>query len=64
LELLETRRLRVSDLITWRAQPAECNAVYERLANGARDQVGILFDWKRDETQLALERTRRADAVV
>jgi threonine dehydrogenase-like Zn-dependent dehydrogenase len=64
LELLQTGRLRVADLITWRARPAECNAVYETLANGARDQVGILFDWKRGETPLALERTGRADAVV
>ena len=46
LELLRSGRLEVSDLITWRAQPHECNAVYEVLARGGDHHVGILFDWR------------------
>jgi threonine dehydrogenase-like Zn-dependent dehydrogenase len=45
LELLAAKRLVVSDLLTWVAKPSECNAVYETLAHGGRDHVGILFDW-------------------
>lgn len=45
LELLQTGRLKVADLITWRAKPEECNAVYEVLAEGGRDHVGVTFDW-------------------
>lgn len=46
LELLDTGRLKVADLITWPARPEECNAVYEMLAEGGRDHVGITFNWK------------------
>jgi threonine dehydrogenase-like Zn-dependent dehydrogenase len=46
LELLRTRRLEVTELITWRARPSECNAVYEVLARGGDHHVGILFDWR------------------
>ena len=46
LELLRTGRLEVADLITWRAHPSECNAVYEVLARGGDHHVGILFDWR------------------
>jgi 2-desacetyl-2-hydroxyethyl bacteriochlorophyllide A dehydrogenase len=46
LELLRTGRLKVDDLITWRARPEECNAVYEVIAKGGKDHVGILFEWK------------------
>jgi threonine dehydrogenase-like Zn-dependent dehydrogenase len=46
LELLRSGRLEVSDLITWRAQPNECNAVYEILARGGDHHVGIMFDWR------------------
>lgn len=45
LDLLATGRLRVADLVTWRAKPSECNAVYEQLAAGGRNQVGIVFQW-------------------
>lgn len=45
LELLRTGRLKVADLITWRARPDECNAVYEVLGKGGRDHVGITFSW-------------------
>lgn len=46
LELLRTERIKVDDLITWRAGPAECNAVYEVIAKGGRDHVAIMFDWR------------------
>jgi threonine dehydrogenase-like Zn-dependent dehydrogenase len=46
LDLLANGRLRVSDLVTWRARPDECNAVYEVLAEGGRNHVGITFNWK------------------
>jgi L-iditol 2-dehydrogenase len=46
LDLLATGRLRVSDLVTWRARPEECNSVYEVLAEGGREHVGITFNWK------------------
>jgi 2-desacetyl-2-hydroxyethyl bacteriochlorophyllide A dehydrogenase len=59
LELLETGRLRVSDLITWRARPVECNSVYEALADGGQGHVGILFDWKQDGKPMALKKDRR-----
>jgi len=45
-ELLQTGRLKISDLITWRAKPADCNAVYEVLTEGGSAQVGILFNWQ------------------
>jgi 2-desacetyl-2-hydroxyethyl bacteriochlorophyllide A dehydrogenase len=46
LDLLRRGRLKVDDLITWRAQPQECNAVYEVLARGGDHHTGILFDWR------------------
>lgn len=46
LELLARKRLRVSDLVTWRARPEEANAVYEVLAEGGREHVGVAFAWK------------------
>ena len=45
LELLASGRLDVSDLITWRPRPDECNAVYEVLADGGGEHVGIVFQW-------------------
>jgi len=45
LDLLAANRLTVSDLVTWRASPAECNRVYEVLAEGGGEHVGIVFDW-------------------
>lgn len=45
LELLRDQRLTVENLVTWRASPGECNAVYETLAHGGRGHVGILFRW-------------------
>jgi threonine dehydrogenase-like Zn-dependent dehydrogenase len=45
LDLLRSRRLSVADLVTWRPAPAECNAVYEAIARGAKGHVAIVFDW-------------------
>ena len=49
LELLKSGRLRVADLTTWRVPPAQCNQVYEVIAQGGADQVGIVFDWQADQ---------------
>jgi threonine dehydrogenase-like Zn-dependent dehydrogenase len=46
LELLSSKRLDVSPLVTWRPKPQECNAVYELLAKGGKEQVAIVFDWQ------------------
>jgi threonine dehydrogenase-like Zn-dependent dehydrogenase len=45
LDLLASGRLDVSDLITWRPRPHDCNQVYEILAEGGREHVGIVFQW-------------------
>jgi threonine dehydrogenase-like Zn-dependent dehydrogenase len=46
LDLLRQGRLDVGPLVTWRPSPQECNAVYELLAKGGKDQVAIVFDWQ------------------
>lgn len=48
LDLLRSKRLDVQDLVTWRARPQECNAVYEALAEGGRHHVAIVFDWRKE----------------
>jgi 2-desacetyl-2-hydroxyethyl bacteriochlorophyllide A dehydrogenase len=45
LDLLESGRLNVSDLVTWTPRPDDCNEVYEVLAEGGRQHVGIVFRW-------------------
>jgi hypothetical protein len=45
MKLLATRRLDLRDLITWRPRPDECNKVFEVLAEGGREHVGIVFQW-------------------
>jgi 2-desacetyl-2-hydroxyethyl bacteriochlorophyllide A dehydrogenase len=45
LKLLASGQLDVSDLITWRPRPDECNQVFEVLAEGGREHVGIVFQW-------------------
>jgi 2-desacetyl-2-hydroxyethyl bacteriochlorophyllide A dehydrogenase len=45
LGLLARGALSMADMITWRPAPGDCNQVYEVLAAGGRDQVGIVFDW-------------------
>lgn len=47
LDLLAAGRIAVTELITWRARPEECNRVYEIIAEGGREHVGIIFDWGR-----------------
>ena len=46
LEMLRSRWLSVDELVTWRAAPADCNAVYEKLARGGGEHVAIVFDWQ------------------
>jgi 2-desacetyl-2-hydroxyethyl bacteriochlorophyllide A dehydrogenase len=47
LDLLARGRLAIDDLITWRTSPADCNRVYEVIAEGGADHVGIVFEWDR-----------------
>ncbi len=47
LDLLASGFLKVAGLTTWIAGPAECNRVYEVLAEGGKEHVGIIFDWSR-----------------
>jgi len=47
LEMLRCGRLSVDELVTWRAAPDECNAVYEKLARGGGEHVAIILDWRR-----------------
>jgi threonine dehydrogenase-like Zn-dependent dehydrogenase len=51
LDLLAAGRVTVSDLVTWRPRPEECNAVYEVLAKGGKEHVAIVFHW--DQPQKA-----------
>jgi len=50
LDMLRTGRLSVTDLVTWRAAPDECNAVYETLAKGGREHVAMVLEWQRSVT--------------
>jgi 2-desacetyl-2-hydroxyethyl bacteriochlorophyllide A dehydrogenase len=45
LKMLASGQLDLSDLITWRPRPDECNHVFEVLAEGGREHVGIVFQW-------------------
>ena len=49
LELIRRGRLRMDDLVTWRVEPHDCNAVYEHLASGHSKHLGIVFQWRPDE---------------
>lgn len=49
LSLLQQHLLDIRGLVTWRARPEECNAVYETLARGGESHVGIVFRWKDEE---------------
>jgi 2-desacetyl-2-hydroxyethyl bacteriochlorophyllide A dehydrogenase len=51
LDLLASGALDVSDLITWRPRPEECNQVYEALAEGGKHHVGIVFQWSQGAAQ-------------
>lgn len=46
LDLLAAGRLKLEPLVTWLATPDQCNAVYEVLAKGGKDQVAVVFDWQ------------------
>jgi threonine dehydrogenase-like Zn-dependent dehydrogenase len=43
--LLGEGRLKLRDLVTWRPRPQECNRVYEVMAGGGGEHVGVVFDW-------------------
>ncbi len=45
LRLLVEKRITVSDLVTWRAAPQDCNQVFEVLADGGANHVAIVFQW-------------------
>ena len=45
LQLMSQGRLSVADLITHRAQPEECQAIYQMLAHRPREALGVVFDW-------------------
>lgn len=45
LDLLSTKRLHVSDMITWQADPINCDAVYAVVAQGAYEHGAIIFKW-------------------
>jgi L-iditol 2-dehydrogenase len=45
LDMLARGGLSMADMITWRATPDDCNRVYEVLAGGGAEHVGIVFDW-------------------
>lgn len=55
LKLLQEKRLKIENTITWRAKPEDCNRVYEILAKGGGTHVGIIFHWNDNE----LESTRQ-----
>ncbi|HEV2124679.1 MAG TPA: zinc-binding dehydrogenase [Chloroflexota bacterium] len=45
LDLLQTGTVQVDHLITHRARPAEAVALYETMAAGAGEWMGVLFAW-------------------
>jgi 2-desacetyl-2-hydroxyethyl bacteriochlorophyllide A dehydrogenase len=45
LQLMSRGRLTASDLITHRAQPQECQNIYEMLADRPQEALGVVFDW-------------------
>ncbi|MFW9873683.1 MAG: zinc-binding alcohol dehydrogenase [Candidatus Thorarchaeota archaeon] len=45
LDMLKIKKLSLKDLITWKAEPDECNKVYEVIAEGGKNMVGIMFNW-------------------
>ena len=45
LDLLARGDLAMADLVTWQPKPEECNRVYEVLADGGGEHVGIVVDW-------------------
>ncbi|EIQ00036.1 theronine dehydrogenase-like Zn-dependent dehydrogenase [Opitutaceae bacterium TAV1] len=47
LRLLERGLLKVKPLLTHRASPADCQAVYDGLANQKDIYTGVVFDWSK-----------------
>lgn len=45
LRLMDEGRLPIEDLITHEADPAECQSVYDMLADRPREVLGVVFDW-------------------
>lgn len=45
LQMMSRGRLRAADLITHKAKPAECQAVYDMLARRPQDALGVVFEW-------------------
>ena len=45
LQLMARGRLRASELITHRARPEECQAVYGMLADRPEEALGVVFEW-------------------
>ena len=45
LRLMDEGRLPIEDLITHEADPAECQSVYDMLADDPRDVLGVVFKW-------------------
>ena len=45
LRLMDEGKLPIEDLITHEASPADCQSVYDMLADDPRDVLGVVFDW-------------------
>ena len=45
LRLMDEDKLPIEDLITHEADPADCQSVYDMLADDPRDVLGVVFDW-------------------
>lgn len=45
LRLMNEGKLPIEDLITHEADPADCQSVYDMLADDPRDVLGVVFDW-------------------
>lgn len=46
LRLIERGLLKVKPLLTHRASPTDCQAIYDGLANRKDDYTGVVFDWR------------------
>jgi 2-desacetyl-2-hydroxyethyl bacteriochlorophyllide A dehydrogenase len=47
LQLIADRKLKIGPLLTLRASPADCQEIYEGLANRKDDYTGVVFDWSK-----------------
>ncbi|HSI08988.1 MAG TPA: hypothetical protein VK985_10420, partial [Rariglobus sp.] len=47
LHLLAQGKLKVAPLLTHRASPADCHAVYEGLTHQKDIYTGVVFDWSK-----------------